>query len=147
MSPSTALRFSPDLSHSHVTLHKAASHLDPLHYVCNLVPFFYDVSIHEVNSLLAFTTAVEQEYTFLSLSFPRYSIRIGQYLNPESTSEILHFLLQEPALSYVKVLCVMSGPNLTERVTLQQENITCSCQLFYDVRISKIGIFMSIYIL
>lgn len=40
----------------------------------------------------------------------------------------------------------MSGPNLTERVTLQQENITCSSQLFYDVSISKIGVFMLIYI-
>lgn len=40
----------------------------------------------------------------------------------------------------------MSGPNLTERVTLQQENITCSSQSSYDVRTSKIGIFMLIYI-
>lgn len=40
----------------------------------------------------------------------------------------------------------MSGPNLTERVTLQQQSITGSSQLFYDIRISKIGIFMLIYI-
>lgn len=48
--------------------------------------------------------------------------------------------------SFVKELYVMSGPNLTERVTLQQENITWSSQLFYDLRLSKIGILMLIYI-
>lgn len=48
--------------------------------------------------------------------------------------------------SFVKVLYVMSGPNLTQRVTLHEENITCSSQLLYDVRLSKIGIFMLFYI-
>lgn len=130
MSPSTALRFSPDLSHSHDTLHKAASHLDSLHYVCNLVSFFYDVFIHEVNRLLALTTAVEQEYTFLSLFFPRYSVRIRQNLNKyewnikftstRTSAQVLN------SSSFVKVLYIMSWPNLTERVTLQQESITGS---------------------